>query len=153
MTPAKRLIELQSRSDLNESEKDELNMLLEQKRLCDEHDNNWNAILSKPRYFDIDSKPMSLWDWRSCFDDEEYKKIGKDTVGDYFISTVWLGLKTSLLRDKLFETMIFNEKNDEENVFCDYIERYSTKEQALEGHLRAVEMVRRILNEKLQRKN
>lgn len=53
------------------------------------------------------------------------------------ISTVFLGLDHSWNGKKhLFETMIFSD-----NEHDGYCERYSTYEQALEGHQRAIELI------------
>lgn len=74
------------------------------------------------------------------FNDEEEKRVALDHVGDVMISTVCLGLDHRFVGTGppiIFETMIFDSEELE-----DYQERYSTEEEALEGHNRAVEMVK-----------
>lgn len=79
------------------------------------------------------------------------RHIGLETIDKFRISTVWLGTDHSFKKwfpetnDDLpiiFETMIFYD-SDEKNPFEDYQERYSTIEQAEEGHAKAVEMVKK----------
>ncbi len=70
------------------------------------------------------------------------RSIGNDTIGNSVISTVFLGINHRHGEGEplLFETMIFQGKHDQ------YQERYSTYEEAEEGHKRAVEMVKSDLN-------
>jgi hypothetical protein len=56
---------------------------------------------------------------------------------DYWVSTVWLGLDHNHSMEGpplIFETMVTNPAGEWE----DYQERYSTEEEAMEGHKRAV---------------
>ena len=64
--------------------------------------------------------------------------IARNEINRRRISTVFLGLNHNFGEGKplLFETMIFDGKHDE------YQERYSTKEEALAGHAKAVELVK-----------
>lgn len=77
------------------------------------------------------------------------------TVGDYFVSTVFLGLDYSFGESKkpvLFETMVFTVAKKRELIFGKEMEfhdsldklteRYYTKEEALKDHDRIVEEVR-----------
>lgn len=94
-----------------------------------------------------DDKSVSrckLLEWAEQLE-EMYKKdthhIGEDCVNNMRISTVWLGLDHQWVDGEsplLFETMIFKDNNFD----SDYLERYSTYEQALEGHKKAVEWVK-----------
>ncbi len=77
----------------------------------------------------------------------EFKHVAKETVNDMWISTVWLGLNHAYPGDekpKIFETMILNEKKRE---WLDYEEHYSTWQEALDGHRRAVQWVKEGCNE------
>jgi hypothetical protein len=60
-------------------------------------------------------------------------------IGDVKISTVFLGLDHYFFGDKpvLWETNIFGGEHD------GYQERYSSKEDALKGHKKACDLVRR----------
>ena len=93
--------------------------------------------------YDRDGQPISMlhWTWLIEFH-PEYKIVRHthDSTPD-LISTVWLGLDHSfgyLYGEHvplIFETMIFGGEHDQ------YQERYSTEEQALDGHARAELMV------------
>ena len=69
---------------------------------------------------------------------ENERRVGKDTIGDVNISTVFLGIDHSYNGGTpvLFETMIFGGENDQ------YKERYTSWEEAEKGHKRAVEVVK-----------
>jgi hypothetical protein len=93
------------------------------------------------RYYILDGKtPVNIpfEEWIRIFDfEDEGRQVNKTTIGDVRISTVFLGLDHRIHEDKpmLFETMIFGGEYDE------YQERYSTWEEAEEGHQRACELV------------
>jgi len=67
------------------------------------------------------------------------RNVSKTIVGDVEISTVFLGIDHNYFGDEplWFETMIFGGKFDE------YQERYTTWDQAEEGHKKAVALVRK----------
>ncbi len=72
--------------------------------------------------------------------------VAQTTIGDYWVSTVWLSFDHSQNSSTtstpiIFETMIFCEKEGMENPFSHYQERYSTLEEAKEGHKIAVSVV------------
>ena len=89
------------------------------------------------------------FDWDTRFD-------LKTEVGKYTISTVDLGLDHSFGFGPplYYETMIFltenfgrNFEEHKEHHFEGYQERYSTEEEAREGHKKAVEMVKKYIEE------
>ena len=91
-------------------------------------------------YYDQDGNPvMDTLVWAKLFEDENYRQVAYDQIGQVKISTVWLGLDHSFGSGPrlIFETMVFGGAHDEEQV------RYSTKEQALAGHQAMVERVTR----------
>lgn len=108
-----------------------------------------------PMYFDMEGKPITLRQWVTARESPPEggrpSVIKQESVGDYFVSTVWLGLDHSSGDGPLliFETMVFNTsdkaKEDGNEWLEEYCERYSTKEQALEGHLLAVEYAKTIV--------
>jgi hypothetical protein len=114
---------------------------------------NFKTDLNRPRYFDRQGKPIELMEWARLLDDHDYKIIKQETVGRYFISTVWLGLNHNWIREGLpliFETMIFHENKEsfsEEDPFGDYIERYYTEEEALSCHEALVNKIKQFLEE------
>jgi len=83
-------------------------------------------------FYDMDGKPMTLAEWAKAFG--EPRQIGKTTVGEAEVSTVWLGSDHQFGSGPplIFETMIFGGPHDQ---FCD---RYTTKEEAAAGHQRVV---------------
>lgn len=85
------------------------------------------------RYYDMDVRPIEFMDWAVRFEDHESRRIGSDTRGDVHVSTVYLGLNHAWDGGPplIFETMIFGGEHD------GFQERYSTREQAEEGHKRA----------------
>ena len=66
------------------------------------------------------------------------RHIGEDKIGDVMVSTVFLGLNHNFGTGEpvLWETMIFGGVHDE------YQERYFSKDDAMVGHRKAVELVR-----------
>jgi hypothetical protein len=67
--------------------------------------------------------------------DYDYKVVANTTVGDYKVSTVWLGLDHQFEPDGpplLFETMIFGAGNDA--PYDEWIWRYPTEKEAFEAH-------------------
>lgn len=63
--------------------------------------------------------------------------VQQDTIGEFFVSTVWLGIDhgpDEQGRPVIFETMVFPDER--------HVERYATEEDARAGHLRAVEMAK-----------
>ena len=89
---------------------------------------------TKGKYILKDKKPVEETDllkWAEWFETAD-RVVAKTKIGEQEVSTVFLGLDHSFWGGKplLFETMIFPE--------CEYQERYSTWEEAEEGHKRAV---------------
>jgi hypothetical protein len=74
-------------------------------------------------------------EWAKLFGTERH--VGETDVNGARVSTVFLGLDHSFGKGPplLFETMIFGGEHNE------YQERYSTWEEAEEGHKRAVAMI------------
>lgn len=75
--------------------------------------------------------------WGRWFETAD-RHVAQSTVGEVRVSTVFLGLDHQFGEGEplLFETMIFGGKHDE------FQERYSTWEEAEEGHKRALELIR-----------
>ena len=89
-------------------------------------------------YYDRKGNPMEMMAWAKAF--EKDNAVAKTKVGEVSISTVWLGLDHGSWDDGpplIFETMIFGDE-----YYRDYQERYSTEEEALAGHEKAVALVR-----------
>ena len=66
----------------------------------------------------------------------------QETVNDKFVSTVFLPVDHNTRpsgKPLVFETMVFEDENIGIEIYC---ERYSTYQEALEGHERAIEWVK-----------
>jgi hypothetical protein len=107
-------------------------------------------------YYDMDGKPMDVLDWFNKYRDN--KHVAQDTIGDFWISTVLLGMDHNHYcsdndqKDPIiFETMIFHKAKEgqpEDKEFEYYQERYCTKEEAVEGHWRACETIKDYLEKR-----
>ena len=102
----------------------------------------WNEIvskLSKTRCFDKQGNPLTLEVCAKLLEDLDYKVIKKTIINKYIeVSTVWLGIEHGICLSGplIFETMVFN--NSMEAVQ----RRYSTEQQAIEGHDRIVSEIK-----------
>lgn len=87
--------------------------------------------------YDRDGKPIT-WEEYSKLYQETYSRIALTQFDDgSTVSTVWLGIDHSFGGNSapiIFETMIFSAAPDADELCW----RYSTEEEALEGHERAV---------------
>jgi hypothetical protein len=81
----------------------------------------------------------NLFEWARWFE-KANRVVEKTEIGDVKISTVFLGLDHQYGEGQplLFETMIFGGKHDQ------YQERYSTWDDAVNGHRVACDMVIKI---------
>lgn len=98
-------------------------------------------------YYDREGKPISTYQymtlhrWGKNPEDPSYIRVATDTVNGYMVSTVWLGLNHNYSQvgpPLIFETMVFGRDGRATDLYCD---RYSTEEEALEGHKEAVAFV------------
>ena len=92
-------------------------------------------------YYDRQGNPITYEQFGKLFN-PEYARVAEDTVHGFWVSTVWLGVDHGWSGDGkpiIFETMVFPGRNDLSDI-C--MERYSTEEEAIEGHKRMCKMVR-----------
>ena len=84
-----------------------------------------------------DPEPCDLMTWLQTA--RQNRVLASDHIGDVHVSTVFLGLDHSFggAFPILWETMIFGGPHDQ------YQDRYSSKEDALAGHAKALAMVQR----------
>ncbi len=97
-----------------------------------------------PMYFDKEGKPLELMEWAELSESgDEYRVIGKTVVGEYLISTIWIGLNMNLGHGVglplIFETMVFSDSGN--TGWDDYQLRYATEEQAKAGHEETIKKV------------
>lgn len=84
----------------------------------------------------------SLAEWVCHFEDPTTRKVAFDTVKDYEVSTVFLGIDHNFTPHGpplLFETMVFP-RGSMSDLYC---RRYSTKDEAFVGHHVVVDCLRR----------
>ena len=92
---------------------------------------------------DHNVRPCHFMEWAEQFEKmskENSRHVGHDLLGDYRVSTVWMGLDHSFCGKPpplLFETMIF----DGESLCELYMDRYTTWDEAVEGHKKAIQWV------------
>jgi hypothetical protein len=102
-----------------------------------------------PDYYDRDGKPLPMCTWATLFEDrEEYGRVAKTQVGQWWISTVWLGMNHAYGNGPplIFETMVFWQgPHGAERDYDNYQARYTTLAQARRGHAQAVREYRRRL--------
>jgi hypothetical protein len=100
-------------------------------------------MVEKPRWWTLDGHtPVptdDIMEWGRLFDETPGgRAVGKDTIGDVFVSTVFLGMDHGYGEGPpiLFETMVFRGEMDQ------YQWRYATWAEAEAGHARVVAAVR-----------
>lgn len=83
-------------------------------------------------------KPCDLMTWANQFETLD-RHVGENVVNNNRISTVWLGLchRYGDGPPIVFETMVFHPEGHDT-----YCERYTTWQQAEEGHKRAIQWVK-----------
>jgi hypothetical protein len=109
-----------------------------------DYDPFWDDINPETGHYDRNGEPISFRTW--CRLRElgiDYLRLAAETIGPYWVSTVWLGLDHGFRCPNfpdfprlIFETMVF--KGKEGDLDC---RRYSTEEEALAGHARMVDEV------------
>lgn len=92
-------------------------------------------------WYNIDGEVIPMEESWKLFEDAEYRRIGFDEMGDYEISTVLLMLDHNYSNEGpplIFETMVFPVGGLKLDLLC---RRYATKEEAAQGHIEALELV------------
>lgn len=118
-------------------------------------DDSLDEIPDPPMHFDRLGQPISLRAWLELLDltvnGKDYKRIATTHVGRWWISTVWMGLDhgfSGFLPGQphipmIFETMVF----DRDSAVVEWeMRRYSTEEQARQGHEEMVQLVQTLEN-------
>ena len=96
-------------------------------------------------YYDRQGDPMTMEEWGRKHADFSYKVIKQESVSGHLVSTVWMGIDhrfTEKGAPLIFETMIFDQREDADSFSEDYCERYSTEDAALAGHDQALAWLR-----------
>lgn len=151
---------LLEKSNRTENEEFIFKIMIRTKELYDKIEEDYNSRLMEVnnklnlksknphRYFDWNSLPIKQWEYH--FKNYFFSKhVAEDFINKWRISTIWLGLNHSHFSNSnpiIFETMIFKEDEEmpDNEDFQHYQKRYSTLEEAEEGHKRACEFVKEI---------
>lgn len=81
-------------------------------------------------YKDRQGNYISTEKWQELLADPSYRIVKQDTIGKYFISTIWLG-HVCWPGNYYYESTVFLG----EQISDDYeIQRYTSEDQALAGH-------------------
>lgn len=82
-----------------------------------------------------------LLTWARLHEDIAYKRVAETTIGNLWVSTVWLGLDHSFGGGPplIFETMVFVQGEGGNDLDC---RRYATEAEALAGHEEILEEIR-----------
>jgi len=95
-------------------------------------------------YYDRQGNPLTMEEWVQLHSGD--KTVAKTQVGEYLVSTVWLGLDHSFSgagAPLIFETMVFDQTPGTPRKWSDeLLERYPTEAAALAGHDQVVQLVR-----------
>lgn len=88
-------------------------------------------------------RPCRLEEWSNQFEGmskQGARHIASDVINGCHVSTVWLGIDHNHFGGKpiLFETMVFGHKDSGNDIYCN---RYSTWDEAVEGHQEAIQWV------------
>jgi len=95
--------------------------------------------LAQRMFYDPAGRAIALSEWQVLTQDEALRRVALDEVNGYRVSTVWIGINNNLLAAEpygTFETMISRDHADKHTYA---IWRYSTKQEAAQGHKDIVE--------------
>jgi hypothetical protein len=81
---------------------------------------------------------MELFEWADAFEDESQRIVAHIDIGRVCVGTIWLGLDHSFGGEVplIFETNVFDLESGKP---LEDMVRYSTEQQALEGHQAVVQ--------------
>jgi hypothetical protein len=107
-----------------------------------------DPYIGRAMYFDRQGNPISLRQWGELrehgseegYTGDSYVRVAQDQVGTAWVSTVWLGINHNWSDGPpiIFETMIFGDYFIDGELVDTDCARYSTEEEAIEGHKRTV---------------
>ena len=102
---------------------------------------NIKAFLKMMYYLNDDKtyRKCSIEEWAFQFETMN-RHVGDDIINGKHVSTVWLGTDHNFYGGVplLLETMVFSDPRGGNDI---YMRRYTTWEQAVEGHKKAVQWV------------
>jgi hypothetical protein len=83
-----------------------------------------------PDYYDRSGNNISEEEWQRRYENSLYRLVDSTEVGDYLVSTVWLGLNHNWNPDGpplVYETMVFGGSTEPQY-------RWTTEEEAKKNH-------------------
>ncbi len=88
-------------------------------------------------------RPCELDEWSNQFENmsiQGVRHVAEDFINGCHVSTIWLGMNHNYFGGVplLLETMVFDTPHSGHDI---YMKRYTTWEQAVEGHKKAVQWV------------
>lgn len=97
---------------------------------------------TKDMYKDKEGNRISIEELCVLTADEAYKVVAQEHVHEFWVSTVWLGVKH--FNDAFFETMIFSHVNPDLTGEWEShaLYRYKTLKEASDGHEKVVKLLR-----------
>lgn len=102
------------------------------------------------QHYDRKGKPITFCAWALLFEDREgYGRVRATTVGQWWISTIWLGLDHGFnyperadYQPVIFETMVFWHGPEGMERMYEEGDRYSTEAEARRGHASFIRRIR-----------
>ena len=105
-------------------------------------------LLDRKPYFILDENknaiPANAIEWGDFFENRTNRIVKQEMVNDCWVSTIFMGIdhnpcyfKEDVHHPHIFETMVFKGKER-----YDYCERYSTWQEAEDGHKKAIDWVK-----------
>jgi len=97
-------------------------------------------MLPEGLWYDRQGRPIDVSVMTRLSQDQTYRVVARDWVGAVEVTTVWLGFDHSFRSalPVIFETVVFGGRMDQ------YSRRYSTEDDAVDGHARVVSTVKRL---------
>lgn len=94
-------------------------------------------------YYDRNGREIDFFEYGALHKNRKYKRVAYDVIPETHItvSTVWLGIDHAFGGGPplIFETMVF--ADPELSMMEEYCNRYSTEQEAIDGHANTVQMV------------
>jgi len=99
-------------------------------------------MTNRSLYYDRSGHPIGMREWSVLHADMGYKIVARDELNGWLVSTVWLGIDHNFTltgKPVIFETMVFAPDPCQDDG---YQERYTTEDEALQGHQAALAWTR-----------
>lgn len=99
---------------------------------------------TRPLFYDYDGQPTTAERWNELLLSTR-RSVRFTTIGNYLVSTVWLGLDHGLgHQPMIYETQVFDARIPDGLGRTVYQQRYPNRDQAEQGHQDAIELTQTI---------